>query len=345
LLELRYGQRVMKFGKTPLKEAQGAILAHSMRFGDLALAKGRKLNRADINALRAAGIDEVTAARLGINDVGEDAAAKRIAAACAGKHISRDRAETGRVNLNAGKRGVLIYDRACLDRLNRVHEAVTCAGLGPGVLVEAGRMVATVKIIPYGVPEKIVSKCQKAAGAKAPLLSVAPLRALKVGLIQTTVAKTSEKMLTKTARVTAERVTFLGGRIVREVRMAHERGAIADAISGFKRREADLIVVAGASAIADRRDTVPAGIEMAGGRIAHFGMPVDPGNLLLLAYLADGRPVVGLPGCARSPKFNGFDLVLGRLFAGLSVDAADIMAMGAGGLLQEIKSRPRPREG
>ncbi|MBT3910178.1 MAG: 4-diphosphocytidyl-2C-methyl-D-erythritol kinase, partial [Rhodospirillaceae bacterium] len=135
----------MKFGKTPLKEAQGAILAHSMRFGDLALAKGRKLNRADINALRAAGIDEVTAARLGINDVGEDAAAKRIAAACAGKHISRDRAETGRVNLNAGKRGVLIYDRACLDRLNRVHEAVTCAGLGPGVLVEAGRMVATVK--------------------------------------------------------------------------------------------------------------------------------------------------------------------------------------------------------
>ena len=65
----------MKFGKTPLKEAQGAILAHSMRFGDLALAKGRKLNRADINALRAAGIDEVTAARLGINDVGEDAAA------------------------------------------------------------------------------------------------------------------------------------------------------------------------------------------------------------------------------------------------------------------------------
>jgi len=168
---------------------------------------------------------------------------------------------------------------------------------------------------------------------------------LKVGLIQTTVAKTSEKMLTKTARVTAERVTFLGGRIVREVRMAHERGAIADAISGFKRREADLIVVAGASAIADRRDTVPAGIEMAGGRIAHFGMPVDPGNLLLLAYLADGRPVVGLPGCARSPKFNGFDLVLGRLFAGLSVDAADIMAMGVGGLLQEIKSRPRPREG
>jgi molybdenum cofactor cytidylyltransferase len=71
-------------------------------------------------------------------------------------------------------------------------------------------------------------------------------------------------------------------------------------------------------------------------------MPVDPGNLLLLGSLA-GRPVLGLPGCARSPKLNGFDWVLQRLAAGLEVTRADIMRLGVGGLLTEIPSRPLPR--
>ena len=73
-------------------------------------------------------------------------------------------------------------------------------------------------------------------------------------------------------------------------------------------------------------------------------MPVDPGNLLLLGELG-GRPVLGAPGCARSPKENGFDWVLHRLLAGIPVTAADIRRMGTGGLLMEIVSRPQPRTG
>ena len=101
-------------------------------------------------------------------------------------------------------------------------------------------------------------------------------------------------------------------------------------------------MIHGASAILDRRDVIPAAIEAAGGRIDHFGMPVDPGNLLLLGRVA-GRPVLGLPGCARSPKINGFDWVLERLVAQLPVGAAEIMRMGSGGLLAEIPSRPNRR--
>src|SRR5260370_5866734 len=71
-------------------------------------------------------------------------------------------------------------------------------------------------------------------------------------------------------------------------------------------------------------------------------MPVDPGNLLLLGRVG-GRVVLGLPGCARSPKVNGFDWVLERLVAGLPVGSAEIMRMGTGGLLAEIPSRPLPR--
>jgi molybdenum cofactor cytidylyltransferase len=72
-------------------------------------------------------------------------------------------------------------------------------------------------------------------------------------------------------------------------------------------------------------------------------MPVDPGNLMLIGRL-HGQAVIGAPGCARSPKENGFDWVLMRLLAGLPVSRADITGMGVGGLLMEIVTRPQPRE-
>jgi molybdenum cofactor cytidylyltransferase len=100
----------------------------------------------------------------------------------------------------------------------------------------------------------------------------------------------------------------------------------------------DMLLIHGASAIVDRRDVIPAAIETAGGTIDHFGMPVDPGNLLLLGHVK-GKPVLGLPGCARSPKVNGFDWVLERLVAGLPMGPKEIMSMGAGGLLAEIPTR------
>jgi molybdenum cofactor cytidylyltransferase len=88
---------------------------------------------------------------------------------------------------------------------------------------------------------------------------------------------------------------------------------------------------------------IPAAIEASGGRITRFGMPVDPGNLLVLGE-RDGKPIIGLPGCARSPKINGFDWVLQRLCADLPVTRRDIMLMGAGGLLMETPMRGQPRE-
>jgi len=71
-------------------------------------------------------------------------------------------------------------------------------------------------------------------------------------------------------------------------------------------------------------------------------MPVDPGNLLLVAE-AGGRAVLGAPGCARSPKENGFDWILMRLLAGLPIRRTDITGLGVGGLLMEIVTRPQPR--
>jgi molybdenum cofactor cytidylyltransferase len=332
----------MKFGEVPVAEADGAILAHSLKLGTIALKKARRLSAADLDLIAAAGLSRIVVARLEAGDVGEDEAAARVAAAAVGPGISAAAPFTGRVNLYAQARGVLAFDPARVDGLNLVDEAITLGTLPPHTVVEPGQMVATVKIIPFAAPERAVAACSAAAAAGGPLLRVAAFRPHAVGLVQTRLPGLKESILDKTREVTLARLTALGCNLVFEERCAHETAELAALIRDALGHGVDMLLIHGASAILDRRDVIPASIVMAGGRIDHFGMPVDPGNLLLLGHVTE-RPVLGLPGCARSPKINGFDWVLQRLVAGLPVGAAEIMRMGSGGLLAEIPTRPLPR--
>ena len=331
----------MRFGRLPLRDAEGAILAHSIAAPGLVLRKGTRLTGENLARLGEAGVADVMAALLEPDDAHEDEAAARIAAAAAGDGVHVDEAFTGRANLHADAAGVLVIDREAVGRVNRLDEAITLATLPPFEAVEAGRMVGTVKIIPFAVPRETLDQALGLLRDR-PALRVAPFRPLKVGVISTMLPSLAEKVLAKTVRVMGERLAAMGARLGEERRVPHEAEALAEAIREL-RPSHDLLVVFGASAITDRRDVIPAALEAAGGRVVHFGMPVDPGNLLLVGSL-DGAPVLGAPGCARSPKENGFDWVLQRLVAGLEVTGEDIAAMGVGGLLMEIVTRPQPRE-
>lgn len=336
----------MIFGDTPVSEAEGALLAHSVRLPGGRLEKGRRLSPDDIAALAAAGIASVVAARLEAGDVHEDEAAERLARALAPRGVDHGAAFTGRVNLFAPAVGLCAVDAGRIDRVNRLDEAVTIATLPAWEDCAAGQMLATVKIIPFSVPETILAEAEAILGAGAePTLALRPYRGRSVALIQTEIpGTTAGKMLDKTVRVTRDRLTPLGCRLIAESRCAHATMELAAQLRILvTRHRPELLLIAGASAITDRRDVLPAAIEAAGGRVDHFGMPVDPGNLLLLGSL-DGVPVLGLPGCARSPKLNGFDWVLRRLVADVTVGRGDLMGMGVGGLLTEIPSRPQPRE-
>ena len=185
---------------------------------------------------------------------------------------------------------------------------------------------------------------QSAQQLKAkPVIRVAPYKVHRVGVVSTILPGLSPKVVEKTLKITAARIAPAGGKIIAERRVPHEQRALAQAIDELLKAGAELVIVFGASAIADRRDVIPAAVEAVGGEIEHFGMPVDPGNLMLIGR-ARGQAVLGAPGCARSPKENGFDWVLMRLLAGLPVTRADITGMGVGGLLMEIVTRPQPRE-
>jgi molybdenum cofactor cytidylyltransferase len=332
----------MKFGPVAPGDAKGGIVVHSIRQGGVVLKKGSVVADGDIAALEAAGIKAVMIARIEPGDVCEDVAAAELAKAIAGEGVQLDRAFTGRANLFAETAGVVVVDPVGVDRFNEVDADITLATLDAFASVVPGKMIATVKIIPFAVSAAARDKGLAVARAASPLIRVAPYRLRKVGVISTVLPGLADKVIEKTLRVTQERLVPAGAKIVAERRVAHESAALARALCDVLDAGAELAIVFGASAIADRRDVIPAAVEEVGGVIEHFGMPVDPGNLMLVASIG-GRPVLGAPGCARSPRENGFDWVLERLLCGLPVTRRDITAMGVGGLLMEIVTRPQPR--
>ena len=333
----------MKFGPIPLSQAQGAIAAHSVRLAKGSIRKGTRLTAGHIEGLAAEGHTAIIAALLEPGDLDENAAASRIAAAIAGAHVRAEDAFTGRANLHAEAAGVLTVNRDLVDAVNRIDPGITFATLPDFAAVAADRMVATVKIIPFAVRESVVERAVRIiADADRPILAVAPYRQKSVALIATTLPGLKASVMDKTRRILEERLRPAGAILAGEQRIAHDEAAVAAAIKTAA-RDCDIVLIFGASAITDHDDVIPAAIGQAGGTVTHFGMPVDPGNLLLLGDL-DGKPVIGAPGCARSPKENGFDWVLSRLLADLPVSAETLSGMGVGGLLMEIVSRPQPRQ-
>ena len=335
----------MKFGAVPLDQALGAILAHAVVGPEATLRKGTVLGPAEISALDAMGRASVIVAQLGPGDLHEDAAAARIGAAMLPESMGlrASRAATGRVNLYALGAGVLAVDQAAVTALNRINPMITLACLRPFARVAAGSMVATVKIISYGVDGADVDRACAAIGpalrVMAPVLQTATL-------IETTIG-TGDAVPDpgpKGRAALATRLARLGVKLTARRIVAHEAGAIAQAVAEAAVNGTQLIFILTASATSDPMDVGPAAVWAAGGQVVQFGIPVDPGNLLFLGDVGH-IPVIGLPGCARSPALNGADWVLERVICGVPVTPDDLAAMGVGGLLKETPARGRLREG
>jgi len=334
--------KTMKFGNFPLSKVEGAILAHSHRLPERALKKGRRLSAEDVVLMRSAGYQRLVCARIEDGDILEDDAADQLATAVCGTNLSKAAAFTGRCNLFAETDGLVIYDPQRLNGFNLVDESITLGVVPPYQMVTKGQMVATLKIIPFALPQTMVTFAQSIAGKSERLIQVAPFNPLKIGLVQSRLSGTKESVLDSTREVTEARLRIMDCDLTIESRCTHDETAMAEAIDEMLKQKVDLLLISGASAVVDRRDVVPAAIEQAGGAIQHFGMPVDPGNLMLMAQIGQ-TPIIGMPGCARSPKLNGFDWVLQRIVAKVPAEPGDIMRMGVGGLLKDVATRPLPR--
>lgn len=337
----------MKFEPAPLSGAEGKILGHNIAGADgqRLLRKGRLLTTADLESLRALGRKSVYVAQLEENDVEENTAARRVAQAVCGNGLTMPGAASGRANLLSGGMGLLRVD---VERLNQINEknGITLATLINHSPVSARQIVATVKIIPYAVPESTLSEVEAIAGNNSPIVRVDALLSQSVGMILSGSVSIQQKLVNDFGPL-RERIETLGSRVTRTDFVALEVEADEAALAGMLKEQirsgVRMILLAGETAIMDEEDIIPRAIEQAGGHVESVGAPVDPGNLLMVAYI-DGVPVVGAPGCARSRKINIVDWVLPRLLAGDRLTRRDIVRLGHGGLLENVAERGMPRD-
>ncbi len=332
----------MKFGEVPVATALGAVLAHSVSHANGVFKKGRVLSAVDVEALVASGVLKIFVARLGADDITENDAARAISGKIAGPGVMAQEPFTGRANIYAQQRGLVVVDNFHINAVNRVHESITLATLRNYSVVDKGQMVATVKIIPFAVAKENLNRALLEIG-NAPVIRVQALAEKRVGLVITKVVGSKQALIEKSETAIRGRVKTLGSDLTHVTVCDHSIQAVQKSVKELQALSCNPILLFGASAIVDREDVIPAGLSAAGGKVIHLGMPVDPGNLMMLGDL-DGVPVLGVPSCARSPKVNGFDWALERVLADIRLSAGDIMDMGAGGLLAEISSRPSPRD-
>jgi molybdopterin biosynthesis enzyme len=320
------------------EEAIGHILRHNLTDvnGRKALSKGHRLVADDLPRLRALGTSAVRVAVLEPGDVHEDEAARRLAEAVRGPGVVSTAPAASRVNLLASADGVVQVDVGALLRINEI-DGLTIATLPTHTLVRARKRMATIKIIPFAVPEDALARAEAIGRASDGVVALRPLRQLDVGVILVGSAAARQRIERGVYPAVEARVRALGSKVLAVRYIPPEELAVAAAIAELRRAGAHLLILAGETSIMDRDDVTPQGIRLAGGRIEHYGAPVEPGNLLLLGYFDDvageSLPVLGAPGCVRSRATNIVDLLLPRLLAGERISRRDIVELGHGGLL------------
>ncbi len=351
----------MKFGAVKLDHAVGKVLGHNISGpdGKRLFRKGRPLSAEDVEALARLGRETVYVAELSADDIDENSAALRIAQASAGDNVRVTKPTTGRSNLHAETLGVLRIDIGRLSQVNLL-DAVTLATVEANSVVRPKQMVATLKMISYGVSENIVREAERigqaetinhSGGMQTPIVRIEPLLPKKVGMILSGSPSAADRIVKGFEKAMRTRLEAWGSSLdeVKFIPLEDVTGELnlANEIEEMIEREIDMIILAGETAIMDRHDIAPRAVERAGGRVTCFGAPVDPGNLLMLArHDSTGRSVqiVGTPGCARSPKKNIVDLVIPRILVGDYLTKMDIVNMGMGGMLEDVPERGRARK-
>ena len=330
----------MIFDTVDINHCEGSYLAHSLQTATGRIGKGTLIT-ADVAAnLAHAGVSSILVAQLEEGDIHEDEAAQTVAVQLSGRGVSLSKPRTGRVNLLATVEGLCHFSAQAIIAANAIDEGITIATLPENRWVAKGKMVATIKIIPYAVPTLKVQQVLNVLCKHT--VSVNTAIPHKAELIQTRLNSIKEAVLDKTSRVIKHRLTPKAVSVEQESRCEHSVEELRKIMGECLQRNPDWILIVGASAISDRADVIPQAITAVGGTIDRYGIPVDPGNLLLLAHVGDTL-IVGLPGCARSPRFNGLDMILDKMACEIPITTTWISSLAVGGLLAEIADRPAPR--
>lgn len=324
----------MKVEKVSIEKAVGHILVHNQAGPDgrKALKKGKRLTAEDVGILQALGQHEVYVAMLTTGDIGENEAAHRLGLALDREGLRRSSATTGRVNLIADATGLFRVNVEALIALNELA-GITLATIANNTLVQPKKIVGTIKIIPYAVPQERVDRAGAIIKDNNPLLEIRPFVVTQAALITTGSETARDKVVTGFTPALRDRLAAYETTMIEGPYVPEDEQGIIQALGWALDSGAQMIIIAGETSVMDANDITPRAIAAVGGEIVHYGVPVEPGNLLLLAYHED-IPIVGAPGCAKSKNYNVVDMVLPRLAAGERLTRRDLIELGHGGYLK-----------
>ena len=328
------------------KKLSGAILTRDLVVAGQRWSKGRILSASDLTALGVESGAPFTVLIPDADDVHEDDAGRRLAAAVAGSGLVRGEPVQSRVDLRASVDGVLHVRSSAVDRLNRIDAIEVFTALD-GRVVSKGDLVASVKVAPHLVAQSVVAQAEAVAKRFGPVIRIAAFRPARVAVVvKETVRGVARDRFEASVRARVEglRSTLVGIDYVADDEAAVE-AALARRLRARGRQRADLLMTAG-SASTDPGDPFFVAIERLGGRMVRHGVPAHPGSMLWLARV--GRvPVLGLPSCGAYSKATAADLLLPRLLSGEPASARTVARLGHGGLLtrdQRFRFPPYARE-
>ena len=317
-----------------VQDAVGTVLAHDLtqiipgEYKGPKFKKGHEITEDDIPVLLSMGKKHLFVLEKDDTDVHENEAAYRIASKAAGENISLSEPSEGKIELRAEVDGLLRIDRERLYKLVAQDE-IMFATIHDNVVVRKGQKLAGTRIIPLFVAEAVMQKAEEIL-ADGPLVSIAPLKNMKVGIVTTGSEVYSGLIEDAFGPVLVKKFGALGSTVVKQLFADDDEDMIADCIRQLVDEGMDIIGITGGMSV-DPDDRTPSGIRKAGGEVISYGAPVLPGAMFMLSYIGD-VPVVGLPGCVMYSRTSIFDLIVPRLLAGERVSKADINRLAVGGL-------------
>ena len=317
------------------EDAVGHVLCHDMTQIIPGVSKGPRfrtghiVTEEDLPVLLSMGKENLFVWELEPGFVHENDAAERLAALCGRENMAWSETKEGKIELKSEIDGVFLVDSERLFAVNSVDELMIATRRGGG-RVRPGDKLAGTRVIPLVIREEKLLAAEQAAG-DAPLLAVRPFT-LRTAAVITTGSEVAKGRIPDSFTPVVERkLADFGIRMTEHVLVEDGLENVRAAIERMKQTPVDMILCTGGMSV-DPDDSTPGAIKASGADIVTYGAPVLPGAMFLLGYYADGRPIMGLPGCVMYAKATIFDLVLPRIAAGVRLKKRDFTAFGEGGL-------------
>lgn len=324
----------MSIKKISVENSVGNVIAHDMtqiipeEYKGARFKKGDIIEEKDIEILKDMGKESIFVLELDENTLHEDEAALRMSKKVKNKHLSLSDLHEGKISLVAQTAGLLKLDKELLFEVNSENDILITAGQN-NIPVKKEEIVAGVRINPLTIEKKKIEKVEEILN-KRQLFELNPYKDFEVGIVITGNEVYEGRIEDKFLPTLKRKFSRWGGSLSDHIYVPDEPEKIKEALISLKQKGADILITGGGMSV-DPDDVTPLGIKNTGAEVIKHGVPVLPGNKMMVAYL-DDTPILGLPACVIFEEITVFDIIYPRVLTGEKITKNDLINLSYGGL-------------